>query len=150
MFQVARFRARGISIVEILIAVAVLAVIVSFASTSFSNASHKAELQAAVEGVNFSIQSARSTARVLETDVLMHLEANPDAGLQSITFSFPNRNTELGTNALPQEFQFPADIFLVADESSVHFDSRGIVATPMQLRLVSRTDERINESVLVQ
>lgn len=150
VFQSAKTKSRGISVVEILIALGVLAVIVSFASTSFSTANNKAELQAAVDGVNFSIQGARSTARVLETAVIMHLETNPDARQQSISFSFPDRNAELGSNALPQEFQFPADVFLMADESSVHFDSRGMVAAPIQLRLISKTDERISESVLIQ
>lgn len=150
MFRTAAARDNGISIVEILVALAVVAVIASFASTSFSNSSNRAELQATLEGVSFSIQSARSTARTLETEVVMHLETDPHSAQHSITFSFPHRNAELGSSNLPQEFQFPTDILLVADESSIRFDSRGLVAVPVQLQLVSKTDERLSESVLIQ
>ena len=150
MFRSPAARVRGISIVEILVAVGVVAVIASFASTSFSNSSNRAELQAAVEGMNLSIRSARSTARALETEVVMHLETDRHAAQHSISFSFPRRNPELGSSTLPQEFQFPTDILLVADESSIHFDNRGLVAAPVQLQLLSKTDERLNESVLIQ
>jgi len=150
MFRSATARARGISIVEILVALGVVAVIASFASTSFSNSSNRAELEAAVEGVKLSIQSARSTARELETEVVMHLETDRHATQHSISFSFAHRNAELGSSSLPQEFQLPTDIFLVADESSIHFDKRGLVAAPSQLQLISTTDERLNESVLIQ
>lgn len=150
IFRLPSARARGISIVEILVAVGVVTVIASFASTSFSNSSNRAELQAAVEGMNLSIRSARSTARALETEVVMHLETDHNAAQHSISFSFPRRNAELGSSTLPQEFQFPSDILLVADESSIHFDNRGLVAAPVQLQLISKTDERLNESVLIQ
>jgi len=100
--------------------------------------------------MNLSIRSARSTARALETEVVMHLETDRHAAQHSISFSFPRRNPELGSSTLPQEFQFPTDILLVADESSIHFDNRGLVAAPVQLQLISKTDERLNESMLIQ
>lgn len=150
MFQSTRARARGISVVEILMMLGVLAVIAAFASTSFGNATNRAELQAAAEGMNFSIQGARSTARELETEVIMHLETNRPDKQNSVSFSFPNRNAELGSSALPQEFLFPENVLLVTAETSIRFDSRGLVATPVQLRLVSKIDERVNQSMLIQ
>jgi Tfp pilus assembly protein FimT len=149
-FQSARTRSRGISVLEILIALAVLTIIFSFASTSFSHATDRAELMATVEGVDFSIQGARSTARELETDVIMHLEMDHDAKQHSISFSLPNRNAELGPSTLLQEFQLPPDIRIVADESSIHFDNRGLVETPVKLLLVSNADENVNERLLIQ
>ncbi len=150
MFYTSRIRSNGISVLEILVALAVLAVIISFVSTSFGTISNKAELYATVEGVNFSIQSARNTARELETDVIMHLETGRHEKQDSISFSLPGRNAELGPSELLPEFQLPADIRLVADEASIHIDSRGLVETPVRLLLVSNADENVNERVLIQ
>jgi Tfp pilus assembly protein FimT len=149
-FQSTRNRSHGISVLEILIALGVLAVIISFVSTSFGTITDKAELKATVEEVNFSIQSARNTARKLETDVIMHLKTGQPEEHDSISFSLPSRNADLGPSGLLPEFQLPADIHLVADEASIHFDSRGLVETPVRLLLVSNADENVNERLLVQ
>jgi Tfp pilus assembly protein FimT len=150
VIKFARTQCRGITVLEILIALGVLGVIFSFASTSFSHASNRATLQAAVEEVKFSIQGARSTARELETDVVMHLQTDPHEMHNSISFSSPNRNAELGSSPLPQEYVLPADVRLVTYESTVQFDSRGLVPAPVELKLVSGVDESMSESILVQ
>jgi Tfp pilus assembly protein FimT len=150
MYYTSRIRSSGISVLEILIALAVVAVIISFVATSFGTITNKAELQATVEGVNFSIQSARNTARELETDVIMHLKTGQTEEHDSISFSLPGRNAELGPSGLLPEFQLPADIRLVADEASIHFDYRGLVETPVRLLLVSNADENVNERLLIQ
>jgi Tfp pilus assembly protein FimT len=150
VIQSANTRSHGISVVEILIALAVLTVIVAFASSSFSNATDRAELQATVEGVNFSVQSARSTARRLETEVILHLNADPNATHHSISFSVPGKNAELSSSSMLQEFQFPSDIRLESDEPTIQFDSRGMVDTPVRLLLVSTADENVSERLLIE
>ena len=150
MFQSTRTRSSGISVLEVLVALGVLVVIVSFASPSLSSITARAELQSAVENAEFSIQMARSTARELETDVVMHLKTGRHEKQHSISFSFPNRKAELNTANLLQEIQFPPDIRLVTDESSVHFDSRGLVEVPVQVLLVSNLDEDFSERLLIQ
>jgi Tfp pilus assembly protein FimT len=150
MFRFTGMQSRGISVLEILIALGVLGVIFSFASTSFSHASTRAELQATVEEVKFSIQGARSTARELETDVVMHLQASQHETQNSISFALPNRNAELGSSNLLQDYLIPADVRLVTYESDVHFDSRGLVAAPVELKLVSSVDESLSESILIE
>ena len=149
-FYTSRIRSNGISVVEVLIALGVVAVIISFVATSFGTITNKAELHATVEDVNFSIQSARNTARELETDVIMHLKTGQHEEHDSISFSLPGRNAELGPSELLPEFQLPADIHLVADESSIHFDYRGLVEAPVRLLLVSNADENVNERLLIQ
>jgi Tfp pilus assembly protein FimT len=150
VFQLARIQSRGISVLEILIALGVLGVIFSFASTSFSHASNRAEVQATVEEVKFSIQGARSTARELDTDVVMHLQTGPHETQNLISFSLPNRNAELGSSNLLQDYQLPADVRLVTYESAVHFDRRGLIAAPVELKLVSSIDENLSETILIE
>ncbi len=143
-------KTRGITAVEILIVLGMLAVIMTFFANSFSRATNRADLLVAVEGVNFSVQSARSMARELETEVLMHLNTSSTGENHSIEFSYPNRNQSLGSGNLLQEFVLPADIRLMTDESVIHFDARGLVEKPTRLLLISQTEESTQETVLVR
>lgn len=150
MFQSIRTRSFGISVVEILVALGVLVVIISFAAPSLSKANARAELEVALENVNLSVNMARNTARQLETDVIMHLQTDQNEKQHSISFSFPTRNAELDSSALLQEFQFPVGIRLVADETSVHFDSMGMVEIPAKLLIVSSLEEGVNERLVIE
>jgi len=143
-------RVRGITAVEILIVLGMLAVIMTFFANSFTRATNKADLLVAVEGVNFSVQSARNVARELETEVLMHLDTAKKGENHSIKFSYPDRNEALGSGSLPQEFVLPADIKLVTDESVISFDERGLVEKPTSLLLISQSEQSVQESVLVR
>jgi len=143
-------RDRGISVLEILIALAVLAVIFSFASASFSHAANSKELMVAAEEVQFSVQGARSMARELETDVVMHLNSGGLHAPDSITFSFPSRKKSLKSDGLLQEFVFPSDIRLASNNANIHFDHRGLVETPVELVLISTLSESLKENLLIQ
>lgn len=141
---------RGITAVEILIVLGMMAVIMTFFANSFTRATNKADLLVAVEGVNFSVRSARNMARELETEVFMHLNTAKKDENHSIKFSYPNRNESLSSANLLQEFVLPADIKLVTDESVISFDARGLVEKPTSLLLISQSEESMQESVLVQ
>jgi len=141
---------RGITAVEILIVLGMLAVIMTFFANSFTRTTSQADLLIAVEGVNFSVQSARNTARELETEVLMHLNTGQAGGSHSIGFSYPNRNEALSSENLLQEFVLPADIRMMADDPVIAFDARGLVEKPTSLLLVSQSAEAMKESVLVR
>lgn len=141
---------RGITLVEVLIVLGMMAVILTFFANSFTRATNKADLLVAAEGVNFSVQSARNMARQLETEVIMHLNTATSGENHSIDFSYPDRNEALNSGNLLQEFVLPADIHLMTDESAIHFDARGLVEKPTDLLLISQTEESMQEIVLVR
>jgi len=146
----AKARSRGISLIEILIALGVLVVFLSFATPAMRSASAKTELKAAVENLEFSVRSARNTARQFETDVVMQLHNDVNQKRHSVSFSFPSRNAGLKNSGLLQDFQFAPGIRLVSDTASVHFDSRGISELPVQILLVSSQDDEINQTMLIR
>jgi len=141
---------RGITAVEILIVLGMMAVIMTFFANSFTRTTNRADLLLAVESVTFLAQSARNTARELETDVLMNVNTGVDGASSSIDFSYPNRSESLGSGNLLQEFVLPADIRLLTDESVIHFDARGLVVNPTSLLLISQMEESVQESVIVR
>jgi len=150
MFPTPRARSRGISIIEIMLVLGVVGVILSFASASISSAAAKAELRAAVENMELSVRMARNTARQLESDVIMHLNAGPGEERNSVTFTFPKSTSNQGAKSLLQDFQFPENIKLVSEQRTVHFDNRGIVEVSTPVLLVSVEDDDINQGLVIE
>ena len=150
MFRSSTARSRGISVLEILIALGLLVVIISFASPSLSNVTAKAELQAAIKNTEFSIRAARQTARILETDVVMKLHTDRKLKQHYISYTFPQRNPQQESANAIQDFQYPPGIRVVSEQDVLHFDSRGVLDRPVKLMLVSVVDDDINERLLIE
>jgi type II secretory pathway pseudopilin PulG len=140
--SISKMRYQGITLIEILLILAMLVIIASFAVPSLSRATVRADMRAATENLQYSIQIARNTARMTESKVTMNIgEEEHDGQGQRITISVSERGLKsLGQPGL-QENRLPVDIKLVSDYPSFEFDGRGIVQTPGEIVLVSRTDE---------
>jgi Tfp pilus assembly protein FimT len=150
MLHPTKVQSRGFGVLEILIGLGVLLVVLAFASPSLSQATAKAELKAAVENMDLSVRMARSTARQLETDVIMHLETNPLDKPCSVTFSIPQENARTGSNSVLQDYQFPPGVRLESNVRSVRFDKRGMVESTTLLMLVSNQNEDLNERLVIE
>lgn len=139
-------RARGITLVEILMVIALLVVILSFAIPTMGSAAAKAEMQAAVENVTHSVEAARNAARLGESRV--ELTFKTYAGEPSQTLSFERSNSKR-TADIP-DYRLPDDIELVSDQASFAFDGRGLVETPGTITLVARSDETVTATIEVR
>jgi type II secretory pathway pseudopilin PulG len=139
-------RERGITLVEILLVIALLVVVLSFAIPTMGNASAKAEMQVAVENVTYSVKMARNTARLREDRV--ELAFRTLAGEPSQTLSFNRPDSGRGTDIA--DYRLPDSVELVADQASFLFDERGLVENPGTITLVSRNDETVTETIEVR
>lgn len=140
---------RGITLIEILMVLAVLAVLLSFALPSFSGPVVRAEMKAAVENVEYSLDLARNTARMTETSVALELISSPDGEWQAISYSSTTTKPAATFSGM-QDYRLPPDIELVSDRDSFVFDARGLVDKPGQIILVSKLDESITSTVDVE
>jgi len=142
-----RSRARGVTLIEILLVIGLLIVIASFAVPSMSNATASAELTAAVENIEYSIRTARNTARMEESEIT--LEFGPAADGQATEISFARSNPRAKALEIPNH-TLPEGFFVVAKPTmSFEFDARGMVREPGYVTLVSRVDESITKTVEV-
>ena len=139
-------RERGITLVEILIVIALLVVVLSFAIPTMGNAAAKAEIQAAVENVTYSVEVARNSARLGESRVELTIKTY--AGEPSQTLSFERENPKR-TADIP-DYRLPDDIELVSDQSAFVFDERGLVTNPGTITLVARSDDSVTATVEVR
>ena len=139
---------KGISLIEILMGLAVLVILLSFAMPSVSGAAIKAEMSAASENVQYSIQAARQTARINEAAIAMHISAGEDQS-ESQTISFSSASMKKVETVQIQDFTLPPEIMMVSDRESFVFDGRGLVENPGTILLVSTVDESITSSITV-
>lgn len=154
-------RSRGVTLVEILLVVAVLVILLSFAVPSVGSATARAELKAAVENVQYSIDAARNLARMTESSIAVTIEpalhpetaVGADSGFdgepQRITFSRPDTAKGLHGPDM-QDYLLPAGIRLVADHDRYVFDSRGLALEPGRLLLLSAADESLSSAIDIQ
>ena len=142
---------QGFTLIEILLMLGFLVIIASFAAPSMSGAAARADMRAASENLQHSIQSARNTARMTESKVTMNiLEEEQGEQGQRITFAVSGPGLKALGQAGLQDDRLPVDIKLVSDYSSYEFDGRGIVENPGVITLVSRTDESLFTSLDVK
>jgi type II secretory pathway pseudopilin PulG len=135
-------RARGITLVEILLAISLLVILLSFALPSAGTASARSELKAAEENIQYSIDTARNVARMSESSVSLNIETAPGDAGQVISFSHPQSPGRNNSPAI-QEYRLPDGIQLESDRQWFVFDRRGMVDQPGKIRLVARADGAI-------
>ena len=136
-------RSRGITLVEILLIIALLVILLSFAMPSVGGAAARAEMTATVENVQHSMQSARKMARMNEAPVSVIFDA--PAGMESGNITFESKSR---TGIL--DYALPEDVMLIADQDAFLFDERGLVQNPGKIILVSRVDETISTTLEVK
>lgn len=141
-------RARGITLVEILLAISLLIILVGFALPSVGKATARSELEAAAENLQYSIGTARNVARMTESSVRLSIETSPGGATQTLTFSHPEKRGRQVGPAI-QEYRLPEGVRLVSDRDSFAFDARGLVMQPGKIQLVSLTDEGITSTLVV-
>lgn len=141
-----RTRARGITLVEILMAIAVLIILVAFALPSAGSAAARAEMQAALENLEYSVGAARNVARLTESSVSLLIESPSAEAAQSITFSGMEKTSRERQPEI-QDYRFPESIKVVSDQERFVFDRRGLVEQPGRILLVSRADEEISATL---
>jgi prepilin-type N-terminal cleavage/methylation domain-containing protein len=148
-FRHPAYRSKGVTLIEILMVVGVLVILLSFAMPSVSDAAIKAEMSAATENVQYSLQMARKAARRTESEWTMHVSPALENSAQSITFTSSGGSVNSQGIQL-QDFTLPGGIALVSNQDSFVFNGRGLVQNPGRILLVSREDENVTTVIEIQ
>jgi len=141
---------RGITLIEILLALGVLVLVVSFAIPNYSDASAKMQLRAAAENVQYSIDTARKTARMTEAPVTLNVITDSVDGQHRITVTLSERALRKLSQPDVPEFLLDETLALQSDRASFEFDERGIVTNPGNLTLFARDEESARTSFVVE
>ncbi len=140
---------RGITLVEVLIVISVLAIILSFAIPSASGAAARAELRAATENLEYSISAARNVARITESPVTLHISASGDQSAQIVSLAQADAGSR-GAHPDMQPYPIPDSVDVLPDRPLFLFDRRGLVDRTGQIRLVSKLDPDLSATLEVR
>jgi prepilin-type N-terminal cleavage/methylation domain-containing protein len=138
--------ARGFTLVEILLVVSLLVILLAFALPSSGSATARAEMQAAVENLEYSVDTARNVARLAESGITLEIETPSGAAAQRIHFSRSAVRPRKGGPEIP-EYLLPEGIRAVSTQDRFEFDARGLVEQPGRIVLVSRVDDSITSTI---
>ena len=139
-------RARGITLVEILLVISLLVILLAFALPSSGSAIARADMQAALENVEYSVDAARNVARLTESSIALNFEMSGDETTQRIRFSRATPRPHAVGPEIP-EYVLPEGIRLISTQERFVFNTRGLVEQPGRILLVSRVDDTITSTV---
>ena len=140
---------KGVTLIEILLALGLLIILMSFAMPSVSEAVGKAEMKSTLENVQYSLKAARRTARMTETVVSMNISSSGQETTQTISYSSPGKSGA-GSDLRLQDFKLPPEVVLISDHDSFLFNERGQVENPGRILLVSTLDESVTSTLSVK
>lgn len=139
-------RCRGITVVELLLVVSVVIILLSFAMPGIDRATARAEMKAATENVQYSIDTARRLARGTESRVVLHAETKGTPAIHHVRLSGSHIRAAMGAQA----YRLPEGIRLVPEHAVFTFGERGLVENPGKLVLMSQADETIVSELKVE
>jgi len=142
-------RARGITLIEILLALSVLAILVAFALPSAGNATARAEMKAVFENLQYSFDTARKVARLTESSVIVIIESPAEEARQAIRFEGSGSSGRHSGPDIP-DYVLPSEVLLESAHDRFVFDRRGLVEQPGIIRLASRTNEDIGFELYIE
>lgn len=139
-------RCHGITLVEILMVIALLVIILSFALPSVGSVTARAEMQAAVENVEYSIDTARKLARLTESPVA--LEVRADHG-EARTIGITALQGAAAMAPGAPDYNLPPGIELKATAERFVFDERGLVEIPGSFVLSHVDDSSLSTTLTI-
>jgi len=141
---------KGLTAIELLIIMSIVALVVTFAVPVIIVMSPKSEFEQAIEITEESVAEARRTARFYRAEVLLHLETDENQKQQSITLSVPKMQKDLVLNEVKEKFPLPIGIQIVSDDTIIRFDPTGEVEIPSHILVSSNQAELKSRRLVVK
>lgn len=139
---------RGVTVIELLIAISILALVIIFTAPMITRSN--TEVEEAIDIAESSVEQARKTARYYRTNVLMRLETDTQMNLQSITLSIPDMQKNSALNEVKEAFLLPAGVRVSSPVEAIQFDDKGEVKTPANLLFESEQVENASLQLVIR
>ena len=141
--------ARGVTVIEVLIMISVIAVLIVFAAPMVGSAFSTTEVDEAVRITEKSVREARALARLYRTDVYVKIESSDDRA-PSITVSMPGRHQHVDVGQRKEEFALPGQVQVLSGDAMLQFNPEGEVDLPAMVMLASRVDQRDFQRLVIE
>lgn len=145
-----RKNSHGLTTLELLLGLAVVAVLLAFSRLQPHDQVEAEEMATALERVEACVKAARIASRMYNTDVILHLSRDENTG-EFMYYSVPaGQPSPLLLEYSNVGCRIPESVVVEANRDVVKFNSVGIPEVPAELLLTSNTDSRLSETFVVQ
>ena len=141
---------QGFTAIEFLIYVSIAALLLSFAAPLVDRAINPSQVDQAMEITEESIKQARRTARIYNTEVLIHIVSDDEESPDAIKLSVPNLQRHSSLNEVSEEFALPAGVDILSTDHVIQFDPSGEVDWPTMIVFTSVEAEDSGLRLLVE
>jgi Tfp pilus assembly protein FimT len=138
---------KGLSLIEVLVLLAVLAVLLAFADPMLRDNSARLTIKEATVQVALALHNARNSARSGNTPVTVVISTNPSHN--TLLFAYPKDGSGGTVPSLPP-VTLPAGILVSSDTAAVTFDPHGTVSAGGSIRLSSSPDTDFYATVMLK
>jgi prepilin-type N-terminal cleavage/methylation domain-containing protein len=114
---------KGLTLIEILVVLAVMAVLLAFATPSMQGVSARANIKAATENTTYAFRMAQNTARAAGKPVTLTLTTSQSGN--AISFNIPGHNSQVVDGLSMPDIHLPLDLSVTASPASYTFDPMG-------------------------
>ena len=141
---------RVFTAIEFLIYVSIAALLLSFAAPLVDRATNRSQVNQAMAITEESIKQARRTARIYNTEVLIHIVSDGEESPDAIKLSVPNLQRHSSLNEVSEEFALPAGVDILSTDDVIQFDPSGEVDWPTMIVFTSPEAEDSGLRILVE
>jgi len=138
---------KGLSLIEVLVLLALLAVLLAFADPMLRDNSARSSVKEATVQVALALHNARNSARSSNSPVTVLISTNPSHN--TLLFEYPKGGSSGTVPSLPP-VTLPAGISVSSDTAAVTFDPPGTVSTGGSIRLTSSSDTDFYATVMLK
>ena len=140
-------RHSGMTLVELMITIALAAILITLALPGFTQAFARSQVRGATENVVQAIRLAKNTARAASTNVTVTFTT--DSGNNAITFTFPDGSNKLLDSITLEPVELPANVSVAGDTTDFTFNSMGMTNATGALVITSIIDANFTRTVTI-
>lgn len=140
-------RSRGFTLIEMMVALAALAIVVVFATPVLQNAAARSDMQEATDQVAQAFLQAKNAARINNSKVRLTLTTNEMAN--RITFEFANGSSISDSGQMLPVVVLPETVSVITETPEFVFSGLGVVNTTGTIALVSTARSGLSSTVAI-
>lgn len=140
-------RSRGFTLIEMMVALAALAIVVVFATPVLQNNAARSDMKEATDQIAQAFLQAKNAARINNSNVRLTLTTNEMGN--RVTFAFDNGSSISDSGQMLPAVVLPETVSVITETPEFVFSRLGVVNTTGSIALVSTARSELSSTVAI-